>query len=165
MLADNFNFKAFSEALAGNESSIYNTSYQMTNSIGALGKYQFMPNTIIWLANKYNLPVKLGNDFLNDPNYQETLFNYYVKDILTYIENNNLNSYFGDQIEGTWDNKNIISNIDVYGLVGGAWIGGERGLNKYLTSNGLYNPSDSNGTQIADYIAYFSSLEIDKKKI
>lgn len=45
------------------------------------------------------------------------------------------------------------------GLIGAAHIAGAGGVNKFLRTNGRYNPRDINGTYLSDYLKEFSGHE------
>lgn len=146
----NFDFDKFSNQLGFSESS---GNYSTVNSIGALGKYQFMPSTMMQLAKQLNINIS-KQDFLNNPNLQEKFYKEYVYNILYDIYYNyHLDYYLGTYIKGK---KNKISaNINIYGLVAGAWLGGTLGLKKLLVDK--YDAYDG-ATYVSDYVAKFSKL-------
>lgn len=144
-----FNWNGFSFQLGLSESS---NNYKAVNSIGALGKYQFMPTTIRDISNRYNLSVPSKEEFLNSPDLQEKYFKIYVNELKSYMEKN-LSSYLGKNIIGK--SNNISTKINMYGLIGGGWLGGAGGVYNYL----VHNIDRSDGrTYISDYIAKFSNL-------
>jgi len=158
---NDFNYSIFADELTGSESEGAGL-YQAHNEAGnAWGRYQFIPGTILETANFLNIPVKTGQDFLNDPAYQDQLFAGYVQIILNYINSHHLDVYLGSSITG--QSNGITSNINIYGLVAGAWLGGPGGLYSLLVNNDQGSP-DANGTWISDYVAKFSSFDEGSKK-
>lgn len=159
----NFDYLSFADKLGYSESR---NNYTIVNRIGALGRYQFMTTTISRVAIMAGLPVKLGQDFLNDHTYQDMIYRSYVNIIIDYINLNNLDIYINDFVTG--QKNNLTEQIDIYGMVAGAWLGGEGGLYNILVNQIDKNDNPQNpdqGTWISDYIAKFSSYEIGKKKI
>jgi hypothetical protein len=154
-----FLIDSFKTQMAGSESS---NNYTIENSIGALGKYQFMPSTITRVANHLKITVPTKQQFLSTPALQELFMTTLMNLNLVDLENKGLLNYIGQPIKG----KNKFpqtANINVYGLLGGAHLGGVGGVQELLFNKN--DRSDSNGTYISDYIAKFSYLmDIEKKK-
>lgn len=123
------------------------------------GKYQFGE------ARRKDIEAMLGFHHLTraefTPDMQEKFFSVHVQDLENKIYQDGLDKYFGTPIIGV-KNK-IVAQVNKYGLIAGAHLGGYSGMKKYFSSNGAYDPADSLGTHISDYIAKFS--EISKKKI
>jgi len=141
------------KALLGFEES--RNRYNIENSIGALGKYQFMPDTLNGLQNTYNLPAwKNAAYFLSNPNLQEKYIDALIADALNFIERNNLKIYFGRTVSGSMKYKTISAPLNVYGMLAGAHLSGVGNLKRFLESG--YNPNDGN-TSLSDYAALFSS--------
>lgn len=145
----NFNYTAFADALGMSESS---NSYSNASNGIAFGRYQFIPSTIDQISNELGVDTTV-TDFLNNPQQQDDFYKQYVNDIISYVKQNNLDKFIGNKITGR-KNK-IITPINIYGLVAGAWLGGNEGLNNFLI-NGV-DPNDGN-TYVSDYIAKFSQL-------
>jgi len=118
------------------------------------GKYQFGE------ARRYDIERILKLHHLTrsefTPQMQEKYFEAHINDLEKQIYLNGLDKYFGKIVEGK--RNKIVSKINKYGLIAGAHLGGFNGMKKYLTSNGLYDPADSLGTHISDYIAKFSNI-------
>lgn len=116
------------------------------------GKYQFGE------ARRYDIEHILGMSHLTrsefTPEMQELFFNVHVNDLETRIIQTGLGSEIGKTIKGK-SNK-IKTEINIYGLIAGAHLGGFVGLQNYFSSKGTYDPKDSLGTHISDYIAKFS---------
>lgn len=129
----------------------------------ALGRYQFTRNRINYLSNLYNLTNPTNTEFLNSAKLQDNFFYYHIKDILNYITSNGLEKYLNQSVTGK--NNDITIPINIYGLIAGAHLGGSGGLRLFLTTNGSYDPEDSLGTSISDYVAKFSKISYtDQKK-
>ena len=146
----NFDLNSYSEAIQSSESQ-GGGGYAANNGI-AFGAYQFTRSTLDYLQQKYNLPSL--NTFDNTTAaLQDEYFQYFVNDILNFIQTNNLNQYIGSTVTGANAYPYQVQ-INIYGLVAGAHLGGETGLMNFL----LYgiDSSDSNGTHISDYVAKFS---------
>lgn len=154
----NFNFEAFRIALADSESGSGSgtgnqINYSIINSIGATGAYQFMPTTIRQISGELNIAVPSQQDFISSPTLQDQFYYQYVNDILNYISSENLSLYLGQQIAGQ---KNQIStSINIYGMVGAAWLAGMGNLKKFLYNG--YDPNDGY-TYLSDYLAKFSLI-------
>jgi len=126
------------------------------------GKYQFGD------ARRTDIEQMLGIDhhlmraeFI--PDMQETFFTAHVQDLENKIYQAGLDKYFGTGIQGK--SNGIVAQINKYGEIAGAHLGGWTGLQKYFSSNGSYDPADSLGTHISDYIAKFSDISKKKTKI
>jgi hypothetical protein len=148
----------YSQLLAQLESGSLNIpnsyNYQIQNPIGALGKYQFMPTTLNYLRDKYNLKDWDNSEkFLKDWALQETYFVKSVIDILSFIDSNNLKQYLNKTISGSMRFKTITTKINIYGMLAGAHLAGTNNLKDYLESG--HDPNDG-FTSLSDYIAYFS---------
>jgi hypothetical protein len=153
--SSNFDFSGFANALGLSEST--NDYSNASNGI-AYGRYQFIPSTINQVASELNIPTPSLTDFLNNPNLQDQFYNQYVNDIISELNNNGLTSYIGQTITGK--NNSQTANINLYGLVAGAWLGGVGGVNNLLRNG--YDANDnpgnpSKGTYVSDYIAKFSN--------
>jgi len=147
-----FNLKKYKELLGYMESK---NNYTISNSIGALGKYQFMSETLNSLQALYNLPAwKNANYFLSRPDLQETYLDYLVKDTLAYIKNNDLEKYIGQQVTGTKRFKTLTAPLNIYGMLAAAHLSGVNNLKSFLIFGA--NPDDG-FTSLSDYAALFSS--------
>lgn len=154
-----FNFKKYSALLGQMESGDINVpdsfNYQATNSIGALGKYQFMPSTLNGLKNNFNLQDwKNANYFLNNPQLQETYFFHFVNQNLAYIKQENLERFIGKQIQGSKRFPFITAKLNLYGMLAAAHLSSLGNLKRFLLDG--HNPDDGH-TSLSDYAAYFSS--------
>lgn len=144
-----FNLNTFTPQLVGSESS---DSYDPAYNGVAYGRYQFTVETMQRMAKELNISMPTISQFIDNHELQDKFYKQYVNDILFFISKNNLNDFIGQYITGK-SNK-ITTKINVYGLVAGAWLGGEGGLQKYLING--YDAKDKFGTYISDYISKFS---------
>lgn len=121
-------------------------NYRKVNSLGYLGKYQFGRTTLQTLG----LNDELIEKFINSPNLQERIM---IKN-LKYnkrVLNKHIEEYRGKCVGGV-----IITES---GLLGAAHLAGPGNVKKFL-ENG-YNPSDSYGTKLSDYLINFSNYELN----
>lgn len=127
--------------LAKRESS---SNWKLTNSIGAIGKYQFMPSTLKMLG--YNISTK---DFRDNPNiFPEAEQDYAMMRLLNTnraILRKYIDEYKGKYIYGYYITEN--------GLLGAAHLAGAGNVIKFLETG--YNPSDKYGTKLTDYLSSF----------
>ena len=145
---EKFPDNSFKEALALSESS---RNYNSVNPKNYMGKYQFGNRrlTDFKKATKKNFTKK---EFLKNPKLQEEVYNYHAKDINKFINDNELDFYIGKKI------KNIL--VTRNGLTAVAHLGGKNGMRKFLQTGGKYNPEDSNGTSLSDYLNKFKTTGI-----
>lgn len=131
------------------------TNYSIENNIGALGKYQFMSNTLNSLQSNYGLPAwKNKNYFLSSPLLQEQYEDAYIKDSLSFIKRNDLEKYLGKIVKGSKRFKSITSPLNIYGMLAAIHLAGATGLKNFL----LFGTNPDDGlTSLSDYAAYFSN--------
>ncbi|AFN75753.1 hypothetical protein MROS_2523 [Melioribacter roseus P3M-2] len=144
----------FKEALGFSESGgNYNKDYG-----NYWGKYQFGE------ARRKDIESILGLKHLTrsefTPEMQEKFFEAHVKDLENKIISSGLDKYIGSKVAGK--SNNLTTRINLFGLIAGAHLGGFNGLKKAIETNFVYDPADSFGTHISDYIAKFSWL-MEKK--
>jgi hypothetical protein len=145
--------KNFKTSMKKSES---NGNYSVVNSEGYMGAYQFGNDRLTDYKNATgkNFTKK---EFLENKELQDEVFNWHVKDIVKYINNNNLDKYLGIKVKGV--------TVTLNGLIAMAHLGGRYGMRAYIESgfsdakdkNGipLYNKEDSNGTSLFDYLKKF----------
>lgn len=151
-----FDLFSYSNAIGKSES---NNNYTVKNSIGALGKYQFIESTLNALQNLYGLPDwKNETYFLNYPDLQEQYFLYFVYDNLKQFNNSTLNRYLGTTI---FSKHNGSAVINIYGIMGGMHLGGFSNTYKLLTQG--IDKSDGK-TYISDYVVKFSKINTTGEK-
>lgn len=147
-------FLKYSDLLARSESS---NNPKAVNNIGALGLFQFLPKTLNSLQSLYNLPAwKNESNFLNNVELQKTYLRALVTDTLNFIRSNNLDRYLNTLVIGSKKYPGLKANLNTYGMLAIAHLGGSANLKKFLESSGIFNPSDG-ATTLSDYGAYFSS--------
>jgi len=145
----NFNFSSYSELIGLMESD---NNYMAKNQSGALGKYQIIPATLNFLQNEYDLEKWLNeNNFLTSPSLQDIYFEYLVNDTLK--RTIDLHQYLGAYVCGSLRFQDICSNVNIYGILAGAHLGGIGGVKNFL--KGIKDPNDGH-TSVSDYVAYFS---------
>jgi hypothetical protein len=148
-------------ALAKSESG---GNHSVVNRQGYSGKYQFgeaaataagfyepddNPNDNKWNGKFKNLPgVSSYQDFLKNQAAQDQAFNMHQTHLDTEIEGRGLDKYIGQTVGGV--------PITRDGLVAMMHLGGPGGTEKFLRTNGQYNPADSGGTKLSDYGTKFA---------
>ena len=135
----------FKEDLKLSESS---DDYTVVNTEGYMGAYQFGDDRLQdykdATGEKFN-----NKTFINDNKLQDKVFKWHTNDIKSFVSNEKLDSYIGKKINGV--------TVTLNGLIAVAHLGGKEGMKLFLTSNGEYNPSDSNKTSLTDYLKKFKS--------
>ena len=154
----------FKKALASSES---NLDYNIVNSIGAIGAWQFMPYTLKDLGYDSITVAK----FKENPNIfpkelQEHVLNLKIKNDLKLLTNqwwrgstnvNYLEKYVGKEIYGV--------KISLAGIIAACHLGGAGGVIKFFDSHGVYNPKDTYGTSLFSYMSTFSKYNYNYKEI
>lgn len=84
-----------------------------------------------------------SEEFLKNPELQQKVEQWHFGDIDTYIADNHLAQFIGENVSG--------EPLTMNGMRAVAHLGGKEGLNRYLTSGGRYNPKDAFGTHLSDY--------------
>jgi len=123
-----------------------NNDWTITNKINCLGEWQFSYNTLKVLGYKDITPDK----FKKDPTIFPRDLQLKVLKELIELNTEYLNpykNYIGKIIKGV--------KITKSGLLGGMHLGGIVCIKLYLTSNGVIDRADLNGTKISDYIKEF----------
>jgi len=150
----NFNLLRFKNELALSESSndYHAIAHSKTGNPIAFGKYQFTVDTIKDVAEKLNIKSPQITEFLNNHVLQETFADKHILDLKNEIKNK-FSGYLGIPVISK--KTKLKTNINIYGLIAGAWLGGIGGLNKFLRYG--QDASDGN-TFISDYVAKFSKI-------
>ena len=135
----------FQEQMKKSESS---GNYEVVNDEGFMGAYQFGDARLrdFKSANQTNFT---KDEFLNNPELQDKVFNWHVKDYKKRIKKAGLDSYIGKTINGV--------EVTEDGLVAVAHLGGFVGMRQFLKSNGKDDEADSNGTSMTDYLKKFKA--------
>ena len=139
--------KNFQFAMKQSESS---GNYMEVNSEGYMGAYQFGNARLQDFKNAKGIEFT-KKEFLASKELQDEVFNWHTNDIVSEINSKGLDSYIGQEINGVL--------VTLNGLVAVAHLGGKTGMRKFLESNGKYNPKDSNGTSLTDYLKKFKLTE------
>ena len=139
--------KNFKTSMKKSESS---GNYMVVNSEGYMGAYQFGN------ARLTDYKDATGKDFtkqefLASQELQDEVFDWHTNDIVTYVNSKGLDQYIGTEINGVL--------VTLNGLVAVAHLGGKNGMSKFLKTNGKYNPADSNGTTLTNYLNKFKLTE------
>ena len=135
----------FQEQMKKSESS---GDYEVVNDEGFMGAYQFGDARLrdFKSANQTNFT---KDEFLNNPELQDKVFDWHVKDYKKRIKKAGLDSYIGKTINGV--------EVTEDGLVAVAHLGGFVGMRQFLKSNGKDDEADSNGTSMTDYLKKFKA--------
>ena len=146
----------FKKALAFRESS---NRLLIINSIGAMGLYQFMQNTLKDLGYKHITKNSIDSINFSKTVQDEILSKKITKDLRLlkyqwFRENYSIDyvsKYVGTTIYG--------EEITLAGILAACHIGGTMGTIKFLDSNGTKNPNDIYGTSIKSYLLKFSKYK------
>ena len=118
--------------------------YDITNTWGYMGKYQFGKSTLKGLG--FNVTRK---EFLNNPQLQEeamlALLNHNKEKLQQYID-----IYDGKTINGMY--------VSESGILAAAHLGGQGSVKRYFKNGKIF--SDANGTKITSYMKQFSGYDI-----
>ena len=119
--------------------------YDVTNTFGYMGKYQFGKATLKGLG--YNVSRK---EFLNNPELQEeamlSLLNHNKEKLQIYID-----IYDGKTINGIY--------ITESGILAAAHLGGQGSVKRYFKNGKVFK--DGYGTKITSYMNQFSGYDIN----
>ena len=135
----------FRERLAEFESG---GDYSARNDEGFVGKYQFGADRLTDFMSSTGKKFSMSQ-FQNSPALQEEVQGWHEDDILSYVADQGLDEYIGQQVGGV-----IISPEAMLAM---AHLGGKSGMKKFIETDGEYNPSDSNGTRLSDYASKIPS--------
>ena len=89
--------------------------------------------------------------FAANPQAQDAAFKITGQRNLSLAQQNGLTNYIGQNIGGV--------PITPATLIAGAHFGGLEGVSRFVASGGKYNPSDSNGTSLANYMLRVSNVK------
>jgi len=135
-------FNGFKEALAFKESQ---GRYNVVNTLGYLGKYQFGLSTLN-LMGVYN-----AKEFLSDPILQEKSFEANIARN-KWILRRDIKRFNGNRIGGV-----VITES---GILAAAHLAGAGNVKKYLRSYGKNDVSDAYGSSISYYMKKFAGFDI-----
>ena len=118
--------------------------YDITNTFGYMGKYQFGRSTLKGLGYKVS-----KSEFLNNPDLQEeamlSLLNHNKEKLQQYID-----VYDGKTINGIY--------ITESGILAAAHLGGQGSVRRYFRNGKVFK--DGYGTKITSYMSEFSGYDI-----
>ena len=120
--------------------------YGIVNKEGFIGAYQFGDDrlTDYRKANKVNFT---NEEFKSNKELQDKVFKWHVDDIISNVKKKKLDKYIGTKILGI--------EVTMDGITAMAHLGGKTGMQKFLETQGKYNPKDSGGTSLSDYLKKF----------
>ncbi len=134
-------FIGFKEAIAFKESQ---GKYDLVNSLGYMGKYQFGTSALRAIG------INNNSEFLNNPKLQEKAFIALLK-INKWKLRNLIKEYRGKVVDGV--------RVTESGILAAAHLGGAGSVRKYLESNGERKCKDNYGTTIKSYMKQFAGYE------
>ena len=145
-------FTGFREAIAFKESQ---GKYDVVNSLGYLGKYQFGKSTL------KRFKIYNTQSFLSNPELQEDAF-IALCSLNKWILRKDIRRTVGKKINGT--------EITESGILAAAHLAGAGNVKKYLRSRGKISFKDAFGSSVQHYIKRFSGydtsfIEASKKPI
>lgn len=138
------------ESLFGTESG---GNFSAANSEGYNGRSQFGADRLADYSRATGTATITPEQFRSDPALQQAVEQWHFKDINKFIDDHDLAQYEGQTIDGV--------EVTRSGMIAMAHLGGSGGMQRFLTSNGEYNPADSNGTHLSDYAATHAGLSTD----
>ena len=138
---DRNEFEDFKEPLAFKESQ---GNYQVVNTLGYLGKYQFGSTTL------ERFDILDTNAFLTNPALQEKAFVALCK-VNKWILRKDIKRSVGKKING------IV--ITESGILAAAHLAGAGNVKKFLRSNGTQTFSDAFGTTVEIYLEMFAAYD------
>ena len=136
------NFTAFKEAVAFKESQ---GKYNVVNSIGYLGKYQFGKSTL----QRFNIKDTIA--FLENPELQEDTFEAYCR-VNKWILRRDIKNSVGKTINGI--------EITESGILAAAHLSGAGNVKKFLRSNGSQRFKDAYGATVSMYMKKFGGYDV-----
>jgi hypothetical protein len=135
-------YNGFREAVAFKESQ---GQYDIVNSFGYLGKYQFGKSTL----ERFN--IYDTHKFLNTPKLQEQTF-LALCSLNKWILRKDIERSVGKKIDGI--------EITESGIIAAAHLAGAGNVKKFLRSNGDFYFNDAFGTSVRYYLKHFSGYDV-----
>jgi hypothetical protein len=139
-------FIGFKEAVAFKESQ---GKYNLVNSLGYMGKYQFGTSALRFIGINNNA------EFLRNPALQEKAFIALLKINKSKLKDV-IEEYRGKTIDGV--------RITESGILAAAHLGGAGSVRRYLESNGRKKCKDGYGTTVKSYLKQFGGYETQNIK-
>ncbi len=140
------NFVGFKEAVAFKESQ---GKYNVINTLGYLGKYQFGRTTL------ERFRIYDTQKFLKNPELQEKAFAAYCS-VNKWILRKDIRRSVGKTINGI--------KITESGILAAAHLSGAGNVKKYLRSNGQIHFSDAYGSTVQSYLKKFAGYNVSNIK-
>lgn len=139
---------AYINSISGTESG---GRYNCTNSIGANGRYQFMPSTRAGLCRQHScLPCVSQAAFANCPALQDAYFQVFNQDNWAQLQRCGAAGRVGQTVGGVQITESC--------LLAMAHLGGAGGACRFVRTNGGYNPSDGH-TRLSDYCSRHGGVQ------
>jgi hypothetical protein len=123
-----------------------NNNYNVVNSFGMLGRYQFSPTTIRYLGFDVS-----REEFLNNPTLQDSVMVAYIR-----YNHNHLNELI-ERYEGTERNGVVLTRA---AILAGAHFAGTNGMRTYLVQNQTDGRRDAYGMTVRRYISHFQDFHL-----
>ena len=140
-------------SLIGSESG---GNFQATNDVegsggrGHFGLVQFSRDRLSEAIAGGAIGQMSPEEFTANDDAQVAATNWHFNDIDNYIKDRGLGSYVGREVNGAALSMNSLRAM--------AHLGGRNGMQRYLESNGQYNPADAFGTSLSDYASQHAGL-------
>jgi len=122
-----------------------NNRYDVVNSYGFMGKYQFSPRTVAYLG--YDVT---REQFLNNPELQDSV-------MISYLRSNYSSLQHHIMVYGYTIHNGVY--ITPSSILAGAHFAGARGMKRFLENN--VGTTDSNGMTITRYMEKFTDYELN----
>lgn len=122
-----------------------NNRYDIVNSFGFMGKYQFSPRTLRHLGYEVS-----REEFLNNSQLQDSAMVRYLRDNYTSLQDHIL-------VYGHTTHNGIY--ITPSSILAGAHFAGARGMKRFLENN--VGTTDANGMTIERYMKRFTDYELN----
>jgi hypothetical protein len=123
-----------------------NNNYNVVNSFGMLGRYQFSPTTIRYLGFDVS-----QEEFLNNSVLQDSVMVAYIR-----YNHNHLNELI-ERYEGTERNGVVLTRA---AILAGAHFAGTNGMRSYLVQNQTDGRRDAYGMTVRRYISHFQDFHL-----
>ncbi|MEN6526403.1 MAG: hypothetical protein ABFD65_07945, partial [Candidatus Polarisedimenticolia bacterium] len=89
--------------------------------------------------------------FMSSPELQQRVEDWHFGDIDRFVGQRGLGRYLNATVGGTPMTQDAMRAV--------AHLGGNSGLERFLTTGGRYNPADANGTRLSDYAARHGGID------
>lgn len=146
------------DSLYGRNGSESDGSFDALNSEGYGGRGQFGQDRLDDFTRAHGIGRITVEQMLAMPKgekekFQIGLEQWHWSDIKSFVANAGLDRYIGTKINGV--------EVTESGILAAAHLGGKNGVKRYLESGGQYDPEDSNGTSLSDYMKRHAGLSTD----